>query len=71
MLVEVCAHIKGIKDKRSCGQNLWRASGRGSPHRGKRSKSIFGKRSRRIRNRRKEAKRPLDQERLSSYPFIT
>ena len=37
----------------------------------KRSKSIFGKRSRRIRNRRKEAKRPLDQERLSSYPFIT
>jgi DNA-directed RNA polymerase specialized sigma24 family protein len=37
----------------------------------KRSKSIFDKRSRRIRNRRKEAKRPLDQERLSSYPFIT
>jgi hypothetical protein len=30
----------------------------------KRSKSIFGKRSRRIRNRRKEAKRPLDQEQL-------
>ena len=37
----------------------------------KRSKSIFGKRSRRIRNRRKEVKRSLDQERLSSYPFIT
>ena len=35
MLVEVCAHIEGIKEKRSCGQNLWRANGRGSAHRGK------------------------------------
>jgi len=53
-----------VPESLACQRTRFRASR-------KRSKSIFGKRSRRIRNRRKEAKRPLDQERLSSYPFIT
>ena len=49
--------------KRSCGQNLRRADGPGSAHRGK-GQRAYSASDRRIRNRRKEAKRPLDQEQL-------
>ena len=57
--------------KRSCGQNLWRANGRGSAHRGKGQRAYSASDHGESGIEGKKAKRPLDQERLSSYPFIT